>query len=177
MALDLAGSEDGYNNKNFQKVFDWAHANKINITIHAGEDAGSLNIHQALTDCHASRIGHGTHIVEDGQLTKDVIDKQITLEVCLSSNLQTRSVKNIKDHPAVMLLRKNANITLNTDNRLMSDTTLSKEYYLAYKNFDLSQKEITQLIANSFKSAFLPDEVKEMLLEKALKETKQILAS
>jgi adenosine deaminase len=130
--------------------------NNLNATIHAGEAFGPSSIHQAIHYCGAHRIGHGTRLKEDVDLMDYVADHRITLEVCLTSNWQTRSVASLKEHPFKFYYDRNIRVTLNTDNRLISNTTLTKEFYLAHKLFDLSLHDFRKLTITAMKSSFLP---------------------
>ena len=136
----------------------------MNVTIHAGEAFGPSSIHQAIHYCGAHRIGHGTRLKEDLDLMNYVADHRITLEVCLTSNWHTRSVSSLKEHPFKYYYDRNIRVTLNTDNRLMSDTTLTKEFYIAHELFDLSLNDFRQLTITAMKSSFLPyDQRKELI--------------
>ncbi len=174
IGFDLAGAE--YNNpaKEHKEAFYLALNNNVNITVHAGEAYGPKSIHEALHYCSTHRIGHGTRLIEDGDLLNYVNDHRIPLEICLKSNLDTKSVKSVKNHPLRFYLDYGLRVTLNTDNRLVSDTTLTEEYMLAIKHLDLDYTDIKNIIINGFKSAFLPYRSKVMLLNKALAEMEKI---
>lgn len=168
--FDLAGAEQNYPVKDHQEAFKLINDNNINISVHAGEAYGPESIHQAIHLVNANRIGHGTRLRENGDLLNYVNDHRIPLEMCITSNLQTRAVKNIQDHPFRFYLDLGLRVTLNTDNRLISSTTLTNEYMLAVNSFNLGVKEICTLILNGFKSAFLPyaqkvDMIRSVILE------------
>ena len=156
LAFDLAGQEKDYPAKAHQAAFQLILKNNINSTVHAGEAFGPASIAQALHYCGAHRIGHGTLLLQDRDLMNYVNDHRIPLEVCLSSNVQTRAVANIREHPFHFYFKQGLRVTLNTDSRLISATTVSKEIGLAVRAFRLSPYEVKRIIINGFKSSFLP---------------------
>ncbi len=156
LAFDLAGQEKDYPAKAHRDAFQLILKNNINSTVHAGEAFGPESIGQAIHYCGAHRIGHGTRLGENLDLMRYVNDHRIPLEVCLSSNVQTRNVPSIQKHPFAEYFRQGLRVTLNTDNRLMSATTVSKEIGLAARSFHLSPYEVKRIIIMGFKSAFLP---------------------
>ncbi len=164
LAFDLAGQEKDYPAKAHREAFDIIHKNNVNSTVHAGEAFGPASIAQALHYCGAHRIGHGTRLVEDDDLMRYVRDHRIPLEMCLSSNVQTRVAKTPSAHPFGQYFRSGLRVTLNTDNRLMSATTSSQEIALAARAFRLSPYEIKRIIINGFKSAFMPYPQKARML-------------
>jgi len=164
LAFDLAGQEKDYPAKAHQAAFQLILKQNINSTVHAGEAFGPASIGQALHYCGAHRIGHGTRLHEDRDLMRYVNDHRIPLEVCLSSNVQTRAVKSIREHPFQLYFREGLRVTLNTDSRLISATTVSKEVALAARAFRLGPYEIKRVVINGFKSAFLPYAQKARLL-------------
>jgi len=174
IGFDLAGAE--YNNpaKVHKAAFYLALNNNVNITVHAGEAYGPKSIHEALHYCSTHRIGHGTRLIEDGDLLNYVNDHRIPLEICIKSNLHTKSVRSIADHPFHFYLDYGLRVTLNTDNRLISNTTLTDEFMLAIQQFKLDYTEIKNIIINGFKSAFLPYREKVELLNSALTEMNKI---
>ncbi|MCF7886123.1 MAG: adenosine deaminase [Candidatus Marinimicrobia bacterium] len=166
VGFDLAGVEENFPAKNHREAFYLILDNNINTTIHAGEDYGPESIHQALHYCGAHRIGHGVKLKKDGDLLNYVNDHRIPLEICLTSNIHTGSVQNIKEHPFKFYYDYGLRVTLNTDNRLISNTTLTDEYMLAYKHFNFDITDFKEIIINSFKSAFLPHKKKKELIIK-----------
>ena len=164
VGFDLAGAENNYPARDHLGAFSLILSNNVNVTIHAGEAYGPDSIHQALHYCGAHRIGHGVRLREDGDLLNYVNDHRIPLELCPSSNVQTGAVKNISEHPLKFYLDLSLRVTLNTDNRLITNTTMTDEYWLAYKTFDLSPQNILDLIINGVKSSFMPYEVKKSYL-------------
>ena len=156
LAFDLAGQEKDYPAKAHRAAFQLVLKSNINSTVHAGEAFGPASIGQALHYCGAHRIGHGTRLREDKDLMRYVNDHRIPLEVCLSSNIQTRTVRSIRHHPFGFYFERGLRVTLNTDSRLISDTTVSKEILLATRAFRLSPYEVKRIIVMGFKSAFLP---------------------
>ncbi len=166
VGFDLAGEEGGYPPKKHVDAFHYIQRENFNITIHAGEAFGKESIWQAIQWCGAHRIGHATRLIEDmaisdgqvvklGTLAQYVLDKRIPLEVCPSSNLHTGVVKDLKDHPFGVLLKEKFRLTINTDNRLMSNTTLSNEFKLTTLTFNLAFDDLEKLTINAMKSAFI----------------------
>lgn len=174
LGFDLAGAEYDHPAKEHKEAFDLALRNNLNITIHAGEAYGPESIHQALHYCGTHRIGHGTRLIEDGDLLNYVNDHRIPLEICLKSNLHTKAVGCLKDHPMDFYLGYGLRVTLNTDNRLISDTNLTDEYMLATRHLDLDYLQIKNIIINGFKSSFQPYREKVQLLKAALAEMDHI---
>lgn len=169
VGFDLAGAEADNPAKDHQEAFSLVLSNNINCTIHAGEAYGPASIAQAIHYCGTHRIGHGTRLIEDGDLLNYLNDHRVPLEICLTSNLQTNSVRSLDEHPFRFYFDYKLRVTLNTDNRLMSATTSTDELWLAAKHYDLSLNEIKDIIIHGFKSAFLSYRVRKNLLEEALK--------
>jgi len=164
LAFDLAGQEKDYPAKAHRAAFQLILKNNINSTVHAGEAFGAESIGQALHYCGAHRIGHGTRLREDPDLMQYVNDHRIPLEVCLSSNVQTRAVRTLREHPFDFYFRRGLRVTLNTDSRLISATSVTHEIASAARAFKLSPYEVKKIIINGFKSAFLPYAEKARLL-------------
>jgi adenosine deaminase len=165
LGFDLAGDEFGHPPKDHLPAFHHCKHENFNITIHAGEAFGVPSIWQALQYCGAHRIGHCTRILEDmvirgdqvlsmGRLAQYVLDHRIPLEICLTSNVQTGAVKDLDSHPFRHLHRHNFRVTLNTDNRLMSGTTLTQEHWLAHQHFGIGFGGLEKIVINGMKSAF-----------------------
>jgi len=133
-------------------------------TIHAGEAYGPESIHQALHYCRANRIGHGTRLFEDPDLMAYVRDFQIPLEICPTSNVQTRAVASFSQHPIRRYFDEGLVVTLNTDNRLISRTTLTDEYWQAHTELGFTWEELVRVARYGFESAFLPHVEKRALL-------------
>lgn len=164
VGFDLAGSEENFPAKDHREAFYMILNHNINATIHAGEAFGPSSIHQAIHYCGAHRIGHGTRLKEDKDLMHYVNDHRITMEVCLTSNWHTYSVRSLKQHPFRFYYDQGIRVTLNTDNRLMSDTTLTKEFGLARDLFDFTLHDFREVTIIAMKAAFLPHkERKEMI--------------
>jgi adenosine deaminase len=170
VGFDLAGAEKDYPAKHHIQAFYLILNNNINVTIHAGEAFGPASIHQAIHYCGAHRIGHGTRLIEDPDLMAWVNDHRIAVEVCLASNLQTRAVPDLRSHPVGSYLAAGLRITLNTDNRLVSGTTVTNELALAVAHFGLSEEQVVHLAMNGFKSAFLPLAARVRLIDRVLDE-------
>ena len=156
VGFDLAGSESGNPAKVHRAAFQLVIDNNINCTAHAGESFGPDSVHQAIHKCGAHRIGHGTRLVESGDLLNFVNDHRIPLEVCPSSNVQTRAAASWSAHPVDFFVDYGLRVTINTDNRLMSDTTVTKELLLCHRYFGWSLATIKEIIISGFKSAFMP---------------------
>lgn len=165
IGFDLAGPEENYPAKAHEEAFRLVLKNNINITIHAGEAYGAESIHQAVHYCGAHRIGHGTHLSEDGDLMNYVNDHRICLEICLTSNLQTKSVPSLERHPFKFYRDYGLRLSLNTDNRLMSNTTVTDELYMAYEAFNLTLDDIKSIIIDGFKSAFIHHRERKKLVQ------------
>jgi adenosine deaminase len=168
IGFDLAGEEGGYPPKRHIDAFQFIQRANFNITIHAGEAFGKESIWQAIQWCGAHRIGHATHLREDithdkdgnvvvfGELAQYILDKRIPLEICLLSNVHTGAVDKIENHPFGLLYKERFRVTLNTDDRLMSDTTMTKEFRTAIDVFGLNLNDLERITINSMKSAFIP---------------------
>jgi adenosine deaminase len=156
VGFDLAGSEVNNPAKLHRQAFQLVIDNNINCTAHAGESFGPDSVHQALHKCGAHRIGHGTRLVESGDLLNYVNDHRVPLEVCPSSNLQTRAATSWETHPVDFFVDYGLRVTINTDNRLMSDTTVSRELYLCHQHYGWSLQTIKEIIIAGWKSAFMP---------------------
>ena len=168
VGFDLAGEEGGFPPKKHLDAFQFIKRENFNITIHAGEAFGKESIWQALQFCGAHRIGHATRLTEDivfdndgnivalGDLAQFILDKRLPLEICLLSNVHTGAVDKLENHPFIKLYKQKFRVFLNTDDRLMSDTTLTKEYLTATELFDINLDDIEKLNINAMKSSFLP---------------------
>ncbi len=165
VAFDLAGGEAGHPPKQHLHAFYYARNNLLNLTVHAGESWGPDSIHQALFWCGAHRIGHGTSLYQDPALMRFVRDRQIPLEVCLTSNIQTQVVERFETHPVSKYVRYGIPVTLNTDNRLFSRTSVTEELWRAHVYCGLSPEELATVVLNGFRHAFLPYDEKQELLQ------------
>lgn len=165
VAFDLAGGEKGNPASVHAAAFQYARENNLAVTVHAGEGDGPHSIHEAIHLCGANRIGHGTRLIEDPELTQYVNDRRIALEVCLTSNVQTRVAESYATHPFREYFDRGLNVTLNTDNRLMSATTLTDEYIYAAEHLGFTMDELAGIALNGFESAFLPWEERLMMIE------------
>lgn len=166
VGFDLAGAEYDYPAKAHREAFYLVRNNNVNSTIHAGEAYGPESIHQAIHVCGAHRIGHATRLREDGDLLNYVCDHRIPLEVCVTSNVQTRAVRGFESHPLKFYYDFGLRVTINTDNRLVTDTTMTDEYVRAVETFGFDASEVAQLAINGFKSAFLPFHERKQLLRR-----------
>ena len=173
VGFDLAGAGENFPAKDHQEAFYMILNNNINATIHAGEAYGPSSIHQAIHHCGAHRIGHGTRLKENKDLMNYVNDHRITLEICLTSNWQTRSIRSLKYHPLKYYYDQGIRVTINTDNRLMSGTTLTKEFLLAHKLFGFKLHDFREMIIMAMKSAFIPYAERKQLIRKIAGELEQ----
>ncbi len=164
VGFDLAGAEADNPAQDHHDAFMLVRRNNINVTIHAGEAYGPASIAQALHMCGAHRIGHGCRLREDGDLLHYVIDHRTPLECCPSSNVQTGAVKSLETHPIKLYANLGARVTINTDNRLVTDTTVTKELHILHTHLGFRLDDIKQVIINGFKSSFLPFHEKRRFL-------------
>jgi adenosine deaminase len=174
IGYDLAGPEEGYPAKDHAEAFVHVMSHYMHTTVHAGESYGPDSIEQSLTYCGAQRIGHGTRLFERPDLLRYVVDKRIPLEVCLTSNEQTGAVESVAKHPLRQYLDAGVRATLCTDNRLVSNTTLSREYERANVELGLGYPQLKTLSINGFKSAFIPHRQKGDLLVKVNEQWREI---
>jgi len=172
VGFDLAGAEDGHPAEDHVEAFDFVHRNFLKKTVHAGEAYGPESIFQAITRLHADRIGHGYHLLDEDfiqdpriedhtayvrNLAQYIAESRLTLEVCLTSNMDTDpSLKSIADHPFAKMRALKLSTTLCTDNRLISRTTVTRELKLAVDHFGLSNRDLKSLIIYGFKRSFFP---------------------
>jgi adenosine deaminase len=180
VGFDLAGEEGGYPPKKHVDAFHYIQRENFNITIHAGEGFGKESIWQAIQYCGAHRIGHGTRLIDDiavvdgnvvklGDLAQYVLDKRIPLEICLLSNVHTGTTPSLDQHPFKILYKEKFRVTLNTDNRLMSNTTMTQEFEAAAQAFGLTLGDFEKISINAMKSAFLPYDKRCDFIYKTLK--------
>ncbi|HZR55858.1 MAG TPA: adenosine deaminase [Terriglobales bacterium] len=180
VGFDIAGEEGGYPPKKHVDAFHYIQRENFNITIHAGEGYGKESIWQAIQYCGAHRIGHGTRLIDDitvvdgkvvklGDLAQYVLDKRIPLEICLISNVHTGATRSLAEHPFKTFYQEKFRVTLNTDNRLMSNTSMTKEFEAAANTFGLSLDDFERLTINAMKSAFLPYDQRCNFIYKVLK--------
>ena len=177
VAFDLAGAEKGYSASLHAEAFRYAREHNLAVTVHAGEGDGAHSIHEAVHICGADRIGHGTRLIEDPELTQYVNDRRIALEVCLTSNVQTRVADSYASHPFREYFDRGLNVTLNTDNRLMSATTLTDEYVYAAEHLGFTVEELAGIALNGFESAFLPWEDRLVLIEDASDKIEELIGT
>jgi len=175
VGYDLAGAEEGHPSKDHQAAFQLILDNNVNVTIHAGEAYGPESIAQAVHYCGAHRIGHGVRLRENGDLLNYVNDHRIPLEMCPSSNVQTRSVADVKSHPLKFYFDFGLRVTVNTDNRLITDTTCTKELWIAHREMGFTLEDLVTVIVQGFKSGFLPFREKSDLLKQVNREIAETL--
>src|SRR5687768_11273775 len=176
VAFDLAGGEAGFPASVHAEAFAYARKHTLAVTCHAGEGDGARSVRDAVHACGAHRLGHATRLIEDPELTQYVNDRRIGLEICLTSNVQTHAAKSYETHPLREYFDRGMNLTLNTDNRLMSGTTLSDEYVYAAKHLDFTLEELCTIAINGFESAFMPWAERVKLVEEMSREMRAISA-
>jgi len=180
VGFDIAGAEAGYPPTRHLDAFEYMRAQNGRFTIHAGEAFGLPSIHEAIAFCGADRLGHGVRIVDDitkrpdgshqlGRVAAIVRDKRIPLEMCPSSNLQTGAVRSIAEHPFDLLARLRFRVTVNTDNRLMSDTTMSEEMLRLVEAFGYGWSDLARFTINAMKSAFIPFDERLAIIDDVIK--------
>ncbi|MEE3848834.1 adenosine deaminase [Gordonia sp. LSe1-13] len=186
--FDIAGAEAGHPPTRHLDAFEFMRANNAHFTIHAGEAFGLPSIHEALAFCGTDRLGHGVRVIDDitlpdgtdltaetfegaelGQVANIVRDKRIPLELCPSSNVQTGAVASMADHPFNVLARLRFRVTVNTDNRLMSDTTMSKEFLRLSAQFGYGWADFERFTVNAMKSAFIHFDERLALIDDVIK--------
>lgn len=157
--VDLAGAEALYATDDYKEFFEYAKERNVPFTIHAGEAYGPSSI-KAAVSFGTTRIGHGIKLVEDMDLYKEVKDKNILLEVCPISNLKTKGVNSIEEHPIKKFFDDNMNVCINTDDMTVQGSCLRDEYELIQKTFGFTYKDMIKMNVNAIKSSFLDDEEK-----------------
>jgi len=165
VGFDLAGGEAGNPPKHHLAAFYFAKNNLLNLTVHAGESWGPDSISQALFRCGAHRIGHGTSLAEDLSLMRYVIDHQIPLEICPTSNVQTNVVEGFEQHPLSVFVDAGVPVTISTDNRLFSRTSVTEELWRVHTMCGVSEQDLRQIVLNSFIHSFLPWEEKRAMVD------------
>ncbi|HAG15737.1 MAG TPA: adenosine deaminase [Bacteroidales bacterium] len=177
VAFDLAGEEFGRPALDHLKAFEFAFKNDLARTVHAGEADGAHSIYDAIHGLKANRIGHGTQLFQDQELLKYIRDNRITLEVCLSSNLQTKAVQSLETHPIIDYFKQDVLVTLNTDSYLISGTTLTKEFEIAESIYHFDKKDFERLSLNAFQAAFIDADQKQDLIRLVKEEMKILFAN
>ena len=179
VGFDIAGPEDGFPPTNQLDTFNYLRQENAHFTIHAGEAYGLPSIWQAIQMCGAERLGHGVRIVDDidfsgskpklGRLSAYVRDRRIPLELCPTSNLQTGAAKSIATHPIGALAKLRFRVTINTDNRLMSRTSMTNEMVEVVQAFDWTFQDLQRVTINALKSSFIPFEERLAIIEEVVK--------
>lgn len=167
VGFDLAGGELGHPASKHARAFSYARDHDMACTCHAGEGDGGQSVREAVHACGAHRIGHGTRLFEDASLLDYVNDRRIAVEICLTSNVQTRAARSYEAHPLRRYFDAGLNVVLNTDNRLMSGVTLTDEYVHAATALKFSFDDLATMALNGFESAFLPFAERQALIERA----------
>ena len=168
VGIDLAGNEAAYPVNDYKKLFEIAKKEKIPFTIHAGEGSDATSVKNAII-LGAKRIGHGIRAIEDESVLDLIKEKDITLEVCPKSNLDTNMYNKLEDHPIKKLFDKKIKITLNTDNRTVSNITLDETYKELKNTFKFSDEDFLIMNKNAIESAFINDKEKQELLNLLIK--------
>ncbi len=174
VGFDLAGGEMNNPASRHAAAFAYCTEHGLACTCHAGEGDGPESIRQAVHDCHAHRIGHATRLLEDPALADEIHERGIALELCLTSNVQTRATERYETHPLKQFLARGMNVCLNTDNRLMSGTTLVDEYHHAATKCDCTFDELAGMALDGFRSSFLPEAEKQLLIERMTREIESL---
>ncbi len=180
VAFDIAGPEDGYPPDDHLEAFQYCQRENFHVTIHAGEAYGPRSIWKALQFCGAERLGHGIRIVEDivtnadgdrtlGRLAHYIRDRRIPLEVCPTSNVNTGVVASVADHPIDTLVQLRFRVTVNTDNRLMSNVSMTSEMATLAGAFGYDWARLRWLTVNAMKSSFLPFRERLQIIEGIIK--------
>ena len=167
VGFDLAGGEKGHPAGKHREAFKHARTHDMACTCHAGEGDGAESIREAIHVCGASRVGHGTRLFEDTSLMEFVNDRRIPVEICITSNVQTRATTSYDKHPVRQYFDAGLNVVLNTDNRLMSGITLTDEYARAAADLKFTLDELGRVALNGFESAFLHAKERATLVERA----------
>ncbi|MBU2073566.1 MAG: adenosine deaminase [Actinobacteria bacterium] len=178
--FDIAGAEAGYPPTRHLDAFEYLQRENFHFTIHAGEAFGTPSIWEALQWCGADRLGHGVRIVDDitvaedgsvelGRLAAYVRDKRIPLELCPASNVQTGAATSVAEHPIGLLTDLRFRVTVNTDNRLMSGTSMTEEMWSLVEAFGYGAAELRWFTINAMKSAFLPFDERLALIDEVIK--------
>ena len=179
VGFDIAGPEDGFPPTNQLQTFEYLRRENAHFTIHAGEAYGLPSIWEAIQYCGAERLGHGVRIIDDidfsgtepelGRLAAYIRDRRIPLEICPTSNLQTGAATTIAEHPIGKLSQLRFRVTVNTDNRLMSRTSMSNEMFRLVQAFGWTFADLQRVTVNALKSAFIPFEERLRIIEEIVK--------
>ena len=164
VGFDIAADEAGVPIDNHIKSFQFARDNNIFCTAHAGEALGANSVTNTLKYLKPNRIGHGVRCIEDNSLIEKIKKENIHLEICITSNMVTKVFNNLKDHPVDFLLNKGISLSINTDGRTISDTTLNKEYVLLNKEFNWLKNKFLEVNINAMKASFSSNEVKNKII-------------
>jgi adenosine deaminase len=154
VAFDIAGPERNNPPDRHLEAFKIIQNHMLRVTVHAGEGYGPRSIRSAIYDVTANRLGHGTRVYQDGDLFRYVVNNRIPLEMCLSSNVHTRTVHSYETHPLLAYLRRGVRVTLNTDNTLISNTSLNEEYEKVWRYLRATKEDLKMLAVNGFNSSF-----------------------
>ena len=166
LGFDIAADEAGYPLDNHIDAFKYAVQNDINCTAHAGEAKGPESIWETIDKLKVKRIGHGVKCIKDPKLVKVLSENNYHLEVCVSSNIKTKTFNKIEDHPISQINKSSISMSINTDGRTISDTDLTNEYELISKKFGWSIEEFKKCNLEAIKHAFISDEIKTLLTHK-----------
>lgn len=162
-AIDIAGAEDKYPLDDYVELFEYAKKHDVPFTIHAGETGSFKEVEKAI-NLGAKRIGHGIHAIDDNDVLNLVKEKEILLEICPTSNVQTNAVDYYENHPVKDFYKDGVKVSLNTDNITVSDITLNEEYIKLHEHFGFDIKDFTNMNINAIMASFLRDDDKEKFL-------------
>jgi adenosine deaminase len=188
VGFDIAGAEAGWPPSRHLDAFQYVHRENFHVTIHAGEGFGLPSIWEAVQYCGAERLGHGVRLIEDiklngdgtatlGRLAGYVRDRRIPLEMCPTSNVQTGAAESIARHPLRLMRRLHFRVTVNTDNRLMSQITLTDEFAALVREFGYGWPDLQWLTVNAMKSAFAPFDERLDLINNVIKPGFEVLTA
>ncbi len=169
VGIDLAGDEKNYPVNNFKELFEIAKDKKIPFTIHAGEADTYLSVDNAI-NLGATRIGHGVKAIENNSTIEHIKQNNITLEICPISNLNTKIYNDISSHPIKKLYDENINITISTDNRTVSNTTLNDTYQILRDTFHFTKEDFIKMNQNAINASFINEHEKELLLKELIEQ-------
>jgi len=164
-AIDLAGAEDKYPLENYLELFEIANNKQIPFTIHAGENGSYKEIEKAI-NIGATRIGHGIHAIENEYIQDKIKEKNILLEICPTSNVQTNSIDEYKNNPIKKFYEKGIKVCINTDNKTVSNISLNEEYLKLYNTFNFTIEDFNKMNKYAIEKSFLTEKEKEELYEK-----------
>ncbi len=175
VGIDLAGNEAEFSALPFLDLFSTARQQGLSITIHAGEWGGADNVHQAIEELGADRIGHGIRVLEDPDTVALARERGTLFEVCVTSNHHSGAVETLVDHPIRRMMQEGLNVSINTDDPSISRISLSTEYQTVHEQFGMPIKVLAERVQAAVKGAFLQSDLKTRLAAKIAEEFRQAL--